>query len=289
MTADETLAHESRVLPRQAIIAGAAGVLLLLSAILQFTGAHTSVNELTLGLIYANKRHVTDIIAAVLNGVALLCVAGTLVFLFNATNARSPGVQVYMRWLAVVGGVLAAVSSVANTVLIAIKAHQFVTQGDQTYVQANHLTTSSVLTLFQYGNLLGALLVAMSLVLIGLGAMRVGLLTRFMGYLGIFSGVLLIFPLVQVPVVEAYWLLALAYLFTGRWPSGLPPAWASGKAEKWPSSAEMREERIRARGGTPPRGKRAKPAPTPAPEPVAAGPAGRTRAGTPKRKRKRRK
>ncbi len=286
--AKDTLAYEARVLPRQAIIAGAAGVLLLLSAILQFTGPHTSINELTLGLIYANKRHVTDIIAAVLNGLALLCVAATLVFLFNATNARNPGVQTYMRVLAVVGAVLAAISSVANTVVIAIKAHQFVTQGDQTYIQANHLTTSTILTVLQYGNLLGALLVAMSLVLIGLGAMRVGLLTRFMGYLGIFSGILLIFPLVQVPVVEAYWLLALAYLFSGRWPTGIPPAWRSGQAEKWPSAAEMREERIRARGGTPPRGK-PKPAPTPAPEAVAAGSGARTRATTSKRKRKRRK
>jgi hypothetical protein len=287
MTADEIIARESRVLPRQAVIAGAAGVLLLVSAILQFTGPHTTINELTLGLIYANKRYVTDITAAVLNGLALLCVAATLVFLFNATNARNPGVQPYMRWLALVGGVLAAISSVANTVVIAIKAHQFVTQGDQTYVQANHLTSTGILTALQYGNLLGALLVAMSLVLIGLGAMRVGLLTRFMGYLGIFSGILLIFPLVQVPVVEAYWLLALAYLFTGRWPSGVPPAWSSGKAEKWPSAAEMREERMRARGGPPLRPK--KPAPAPAPEPVPAGPATRTRASTPKRKRKRRK
>ena len=48
---------------------------------------------------------------------------------------------------------------------------------------------------------------------------------------------LTIIPLVPIPIVEAYWLLALAYLFSGRWPSGVPPAWASGRAEPWPSAA----------------------------------------------------
>ena len=64
--------------------------------------------------------------------------------------------------------------------------------------------------------------------------MRVGLLTRFLGYLGIIAGVLTIIPLVPIPIVEAYWLLALAYLLSGRWPSGVPPAWSSGRAEPWP-------------------------------------------------------
>jgi hypothetical protein len=285
MTPEERVLYETRVRTRQAVLAGAAGVLLILGAILQFLGPHTSIGELTVGLIYANKRHVLDITAAVLNALSLLALAGTLSFLFGSTQARTPGFQPYTRILAIAGGGLAAISSVTNAILIAIKSHEFVTQGAQTYQQANHLTSSPVLVVFQYGNLLGALLLAMALVLIGLGAMRAGLLTRFMGYLGIFSGVLMIFPLVQVPVVEAYWLLALAYLFSGRWPTGVPPAWSSGKAEKWPSGQELREQRLRASGG----GGKSRGAPTPAPEAVAAGPAPRTRTTTPKRKRKRRK
>jgi hypothetical protein len=120
--------------------------------------------------------------------------------------------------------------------------------------------------------------------------MRVGLLTRFLGYLGIFAGVMVIIPVVQLPVVQAYWLAALAYLLTGRWPSGVPKAWNTGRAEPWPSAAEMREQRaegIRRQGGRPKPGRKPAPVPEPEsePEPVAAR---STRANTPKRKRKRR-
>jgi hypothetical protein len=119
--------------------------------------------------------------------------------------------------------------------------------------------------------------------------MRVGLLTRFLGYLGIIAGVLTIIPLVPIPIVEAYFLLALAYLLSGRWPSGVPPAWSTGKAERWPSSAELRA----ARGQAPARGGLFKPAPArapePAPEPVGAPARSATRSTTSKRKRKKRK
>jgi hypothetical protein len=128
-----------------------------------------------------------------------------------------------------------------------------------------------------------------SIVLISLNAMRVGLLTRFLGYLGIIAGVLTIIPLVPIPIVEAYWLFALAYLLSGRWPSGVPPAWSSGRAERWPSSAELRA----ARGQAPARGGLFRPpparAPEPTPEPVGAPAPASTRSTTPKRKRKRRK
>ena len=79
--------------------------------------------------------------------------------------------------------------------------------------------------------------------LVSLHAMNAGLLTRFMGYLGMFAGALVLFQIIQVPVVQAYWLVAVAYLISGRWPTGIPPAWRSGRAEPWPSSAELRARR----------------------------------------------
>src|SRR5205085_4132755 len=82
-------------------------------------------------------------------------------------------------------------------------------------------------------------------VTIAVSAMRVGLLTRFLGYLGVISAVLFVIPLVPVPIVQAYWLGALAMLFAGRSPNGTPPAWQSGEAMPWPSPAEMREQRVR--------------------------------------------
>jgi hypothetical protein len=72
--------------------------------------------------------------------------------------------------------------------------------------------------------------------------MRVGLLTRFMGYVGILGGVLFVIPILSpVPIVQAFWLIAVAALIFGRWPSGMPPAWEDGEAHKWPSAAEARE------------------------------------------------
>jgi len=135
----------------------------------------------------------------------------------------------------------------------------------------------------QYAGLLGTLLLAVAIVMVSLGAMRVGLLTRFMGYLGIFVAVLQMgFIPTPVPIVQCFWLFGIAYLLSGRWPSGMPPAWRTGQEEPWPSAAELREQRARESNG-------GKPSPKPAREPVAAPVTRGTRATTPKRKRKRRK
>ena len=147
-----------------------------------------------------------------------------------------------------------------------------------------------MLLALQIGAQLGSLLLAVAVVLISLQSMRVGLLPRPLGYIGIFAGALILFPIIVVPVVQMGWLLAVGYLLSGRWPSGVPPAWRTGKAEPWPSSNEMR---ARQGGG---RATDALPA-----RRVGAGSRGRrpgdrgrcpraeqTRSTTPKRKRKRR-
>ena len=287
MTVDEQLLYESRVRMRQAVIAALAGIFLVGAAALQLTGPHTKVDELTLDLITAHKRFPIDVIGAVLNGIGLCALAATLAFLVDITRARNADVRPWMRWLAIVGGVLAALSGVVYAIVIAGKADTFVSHGSQTYEQANHLTSATGLLALPFIGQAAALLLAVGFVLIALQAMRVGLLTRFMGYLGIFTGVLVLFPIGSpVPVVQGFWLLALAYLFSGRWPNGVPPAWRSGQAEKWPSSAELREQRTRAGGGG---GGRSKPSPKAAPEAVGAPAAARTRASTGKRKRKRRR
>jgi hypothetical protein len=294
---DDQLLYESRVRMRQAVIAGLAAILLVAAAALQLSGVHTKVDELTLDLITAHKRFPIDVIGAVLNGLGLCALAATLAFLFDISRARNPEVRPYVRWLALVGGVLAAISGIVYAVVIASKASDFVSHGTQTYEQAHDLTNTTGLLALPFLGQAAALVLAVGFVLISLQAMRVGLLTRFMGYLGIFTGILVLFPIGSpVPVVQGFWLLALAYLFSGRWPNGVPPAWRSGRAEKWPSSQELREERMRAREGA--RGgrgeggggARSKPASKPAEtETVSAAQSARTRSSTPKRKRKRRR
>ena len=284
---ERNLEYESRVRPRYAAVAVAAGLLLVVAAAVQLGGPHTKVDELTTDLLVANQRFPLDLIASIINGIGSLAVAATLAFLWRCSNARSADVRGYVRSIAVAGGVISAVTGVVYAVIVAVKVHQFVTTGAQTYEEANRLTSASGLLVLQLIGQAGALLLAVGFVLVALSAMRQGLLTRFMGYLGIFAGVLVLFQITQIPIVQGYWLAALGYLFSGRWPTGIPPAWRSGKAEPWPPSSELRARRVAgaAAGG----GRRGA---TPAPEPqTVSGPsadAARTRASTPKRKRKRR-
>jgi len=283
---DDRLLYETRVRMRQALVAALAAVLLIVAAVLQLVGPHAKINELTLDLIAAHKRFPLDLIGAVINAGGLVALAGTLSFLFGCTKARNPQLKDYMRVLALAGGVIAAVTGVAYAGVIAIKAHDFVTQGSQTYQQAHHLTTGAALVALPFIGQAASLLLAVGFVLISLNAIRVGLLTRFMGYLGMFAGVLVLFPIGSpVPVVQGFWLFALGYLLSGRWPTGVPPAWRTGRSEPWPPSASLRQQRA----GAGALGRGAKPATTPAPEPVGAPVSARTRSSTSKRKRKRRR
>jgi hypothetical protein len=292
MNPEQQLQYEGRVRNRQAIVAMLAGVLLVVAATLQLAGPHTKVDELTIDLITANKRFPLDLIAAIINGIGSLLVAWTLNYLYVCSRARNPEVKSFVRIIAIAGGALSAFAGIVYAIVVAIKVHEFVTTGAQTYAEANRLTSATGLLLLQLLGQGAALLLAVGFALVSLNALRQGLLSRFMGYLGIFAGVLVLFQITQIPVVQGFWLVAVGYLISGRWPTGLPPAWRSGRSEPWPPSSEMRARRMgAARGGRGP-GASPKPAPTPKPEPQpAGGPAtvpSRTRASTPKRKRKRR-
>ena len=287
MTGNDQLAWEARTRTRQTIVAAAAGVLLVAAAIIQLSGTHTKVEELTLDLITEHKRFPIDLIGAIINSIALGLVAWTLSYLFQITRARNGELRDFIRWMAIVGGGLSAIAAVIYAIVIATKANQFVKGCCQTYEQAHHLTSSGLVVALPLIAQFASLVLTAGFVMVALNAMRVGLLTRFMGYLGIFAGVLVLFPIGSpVPVVQGFWLLALAYLLSGRWPSGVPASWRSGQIEKWPTSAEMRGARL---GQPNPKPKKANPEPEDEAEAVGAPGAGRTRATTPKRKRKRRR
>jgi hypothetical protein len=276
MSVDSQLQYEARVRPRQAAVAAAAAILLLGSAVVQLAGPHTSVSEVTLGLIFEHRRFLLDIIGAVLQAGGWAALAWTLWFLFRCVRAREERVQPFIGYFALVGAPLAAIGIIGYVISYGVVAAQFVSHGAQTYPQANHLMSAPTLSIFQIVDYLGELLLAVGFVMVSLNAMRVGLLTRFLGFLGIIGGVLTLFVITPVPIVQFYWLAALAYLFTGRWPSGVPPAWRSGRAERWPSAQEARQQQARARA----QGGRAKALTRDAvPEPVGAGRGGGSSSG----------
>ncbi len=286
MQPEERLEYENRVRMRQVVLAGAAGVLVMLAVLVQLPGAHVKVNEETLGLITEHKRIAQDIAGSLISALGSLALGWTLWWLFEAARFRDPRVRpAFMGPVAFAAGAISAVAVVATAIASAHAADEFVSHGNQTWVEAHALISKAWFVIPEVAGYLGAFMVAISLVLVSLAAMRVGLLPRFMGYLGIVAGVLTILPFLPIPIVEAYWLLALAYLLSGRWPSGVPPAWTSGVAVPWPR--QPRAERTQSSGRAP-RGRGPKPVPQPAG--AAGGPASNsTRATTPKRKRKRRK
>jgi hypothetical protein len=290
METDQRLEYEARVRTRQVVLAGAAGVLVMVAVLVQLPGAHVKVNEQTLGLITEHKRFALDLLGALLSALGSLALGWTLAYLFGAVRARAPQTRYgFVGQLSIAAGVIAAVAGVAAAVASGRAASEFVSHGSQTWPEANAILHRAWVVVPEIGVYVGALLIAVSLVLVSLNAMRVGLLPRFMGYLGIIAGVLTIIPIVPIPIVEAYWLVALAYLLSGRWPSGVPPAWTSGRAVPWPSSQELRAARAQGTG----RASRAKPTREPVPQPAGAPADGRAasspRSTTPKRKRKRRK
>lgn len=239
MTTVNTVSNEVRLRPRVAVVAGIAGVLLFVSMILQTAGPQAKVSELTVQLLVTNRRAGLEIISAIVDALGLIGLGATLVFLFGAVKARKPEVSPATRIVLVVGVVLAAIGGIAYGILITQKAHQFATEGLQTYPQANDLLRGGPVQVLQYVGLIGSLLLAVGFVLVALNAMRVGLLTRFGGFLGMAAAAASLLLVGSAPalLIEVFWLLSTAFLLAGRWPSGDPPAWRAGQAVPWPSSA----------------------------------------------------
>ncbi len=229
-------------------------------------------------LEYYDDRAASVLLSSVLVGIGYLALGWALTYLAFAVRARRPAFPRVVLYLPLVGGVLQALS----TILAAFGTNAAISNfldGPRTVDAAIDITASGLTVFASVLGLPGALAMALAIVFVALNAMRTGLLTRFMGVLGIIAGVLQILPFGgPLPVVQCFWLVMLAVLFAGFWPGGAPPAWRTGDAEPWPSSAEIRQQRAQAAAER--RGE------TLEPEPVPAGPS--PSASARKRKRKRR-
>ena len=182
---------------------------------------------------------------------------------------------------------LGAIATIMFTIGTSAEISSFL-DGPRTVDRAADIGDSNVLVTAQLIGIPGTQAIGLASLALGLGwvviclnAMRVGLLTRFMGVLGIICGALIVLPILSpLPIVQTFWLGAMALLLAGRWPSGVPPAWVTGEAEPWPSQQEARD-------APPPRRRRRSPSPTRSPwsAPATGGPA---HPASRKKKRKRR-
>jgi hypothetical protein len=229
------------------------------------------------------RDHAAELIASrAVTAIGYFALAYALTFLAAAIRARRPQFARWAFYLPVVSGVLFGVAWIAGGVGRLLDANQVV-DGDGTIGSVQDLGSAGVSQLAAVLLTPAALALTVAIVLVSLNGMRTGLLTRFMGALGIVVGA---FQIIQVgaslPLVQTFWLAALAVLFLGRRPGGDPPAWRTGRAEPWPSAQQAAEARRAAQEGEAPA---AGPDPaTPEPERVPAG----AHQATSKRKRKRR-
>ena len=265
---EETIAWEAEQRPRAGKAAIAAGVLIFGTFLYAIAGFDDSPN-VTLtdgfrdvlgqplpggeaGLLTESARWFDD------NGVELLAVTafsalGTalialiLGYLFRATQARRPETSRFILYAALVGPILYGIGPLISAATAVFNAGSYISDGRFSTVGAHDaLRTGGGIALAQVFVGIGQLATALAVLLISLNAMRVGLLTRFMGVLGCIVGALLILPALFGPpaIVQSFWLVALGLLVLGRG-RALPPAWATGRAEPWPTQQELRERKER--------------------------------------------
>jgi hypothetical protein len=296
--ASDQLAWERRARPRAAIIAGLSGSLVIGGLVLAGVATQDQPSALLLdslrkleadGAIGGQETtHVADfewtsdnrgpILASILMlAFGLAGIGLTLSFLARATRARRPSLPRFALPAPLVGATVAAVGIVI--VFLAQQAwHDDILAGDRTIdaVRERPAGEGVGYTI----ELLGLFVFALGAVLVSLNAMRAGLLTRTMGLLGMFAGGAVVLFGPSQPLLPL-WTVFLTPLFLGRWMGGQPPAWRTGKEEPWPTAAELREQRMRARGRLPD--------PEPEPEALQERPADRApHPASKKRKRKRR-
>ena len=296
---EQQLAWEARQRPRAAIAAIVAGVLTLggyvwagvalrdapaagwLESLGQAVqsgpiGEQPSLKVATYEFYQDNA--LTLIGSGVVRALALLALAWAVTFIAAATRARRPEFIRLAVYITLVGAVLYALSTMLGPIGTVVAIDDFL-DGPRTVDEARDLGGSTLLITASLIGQIGPLAVVAGLFLVSLNAMRVGLLTRFLGILGIISAVLMVLPLMPLPVVQSFWLVAVGLLLLGVGRAGLPPAWRTGKAEPWPTAMEGAQRRRAAEE------RKQGIEPEPEPEPV---PAGRPHPSSKKRKRKRR-
>ncbi len=179
---------------------------------------------------------------AALNAVGLLATGAVLTFLGRATRARRPAFGAWAANLPLAAATVFALAGLALVIATNVAVSALL-DGPRT-VSAVSDWQGGIITAGRTLESVARLLLGIGFVLVSLNAMRTGLLTRFMGALGVVSGALLVLPIGgPLPIVQAFWLIAVAISIGERFPGAVPRAWRTGRAEPWPTQQELREAR----------------------------------------------
>jgi hypothetical protein len=254
MATNDFLQAETRDRRRVAIVAGVAALLTIAAPFAVQAAVGKSDNTLTQVLQQSDHRNAV-IAGAVASMLSVFGMVFALDLLLRATRSRdAQAIKPYVRPLLLAGGIAAAIFALVSQVVIVSRLHHWATDSTLTWEE---LTETANFAVVSFAGLAIRLAFGVAFVMVCLNAMRVGLLTRFLGYLGVISAVLYVIPnqFLPGPIVQAFWLANLAFMLWSVGSPRDPPAWAAGEPVPWPSSAEMREQRVRAaearRGGGP--------------------------------------
>lgn len=196
---------------------------------------------------YLGHHVAAPIAGAVLVALGTLALFLPLAYLYRATRARNPALGQWVLVLLAIGAVLYGVGNLTVSLTRYLGAHDFLDAVDRSNSAAQDALTQPPYAAGTALTFAGSIALLFGLAVTSLNAMRVGLLTRFMGILGMIVAATFLLPLDQLGIIRSLWLLALAALLLGRWPSGVPPAWSTGEAVPWPTQQDAREARARAR------------------------------------------
>ena len=280
MAHDEQLAWEARASKPAAAAAVIAGVTGFAGYVLSQVVRAGSDDGSDGFLREIDERNTEFIASGALQAVSFLLLLVPLLYLFRATRYRRPQFTQTAALLAVLGAVTVAAGVLIQQLKLIDIAKDFFPfeipgdvgelSGDEYAEAVDPDKAADERIQDELGAVLpgivagGTLALAFSVVMITLNAMRVGLLSRFMGVLGIGMGVMFVIPFGIQPILQLYWLAALALIFINRWPGGRGPAWQTGEEIPWPGAAEQREEIERRRAER--EGLAEPPAETPEPE-----------------------
>ena len=196
-------------------------------------------------------------LAGITKGLAVVAMISPVIFVLRAAAARGANIPRMAPGLVVVGGILFAITSTIQPILLVQMSKDFANKSGLSFDEYKHLFQAGIPTLIGVGIFLGSVCLAFGVVIASLRAMKVGLFTRFIAMVGVVAGLGLLPPEIIGTFVGpgvvlfifsvATWFLMVAAIASNTWPAGRPPAWDDGEAHPWPTAAERREEALAAK------------------------------------------
>lgn len=202
------------------------------------------------GIRFAADHTGDLLLSAILQGLAVAVLAVPLAVLYLATLYRRPETARLLRILVIAAPLLYGALFVARQLVLNTEIKDVIPdleglnkdQAEDLIDDRLGETKIAVIAGLAFAAQLAA---GAAVMLTSNYARRAGLMSNFLGILGIIVGVLIVLPLFgSLPIVQLFWLGALAALFLGRWPGGRGPAWETGEADPWPTAQELRERRL---------------------------------------------